>query len=181
MIFTCKYLSNSSIDSIDRARALTWNVLKTIGFLFIRINLHLVLNTAIDLVVVVSSFDLWFRILQNIVTFRLDRSECYIKGVARTFRSNEACFGMVVYRFYPFSSLLPALYPFCTRFAHNPELRDRWRTRYWIFARRPLFDVSKGIIIRISMIQSDYISPHSYNDYKPLEIFFQINKSILFS
>jgi len=30
-----------------------------------------------------------------------------------------------VYRFRPFSSLLPALYPFGTRFSHNPELPDR--------------------------------------------------------
>lgn len=56
MIFTCKYLSNSSIDY--RAHALAWHALKTIGFLFIRINLRRVLNTAIDSVVVAISFDL---------------------------------------------------------------------------------------------------------------------------
>jgi len=45
--------------------------------------------------------------------------------VSARFGRARLALARAVYRFRPFSSLLPALYPFGTRFAHNPELPDR--------------------------------------------------------
>jgi len=82
--FLCvKYLSKCHRFVYNyKIHIFTWNAPKTTGFLFIHINLHPVLNIVIDSVLV-SSFDLWFRILEYRYIFRLDRGGRYIKGVAR--------------------------------------------------------------------------------------------------
>jgi len=82
--FLCvKYLSKCHRFVYNyKIHIFTWNAPKTTGFLFIHINLHPVLNIVIDSVLV-SSFDLWFRISEYRYIFRLDRGGRYIKGVAR--------------------------------------------------------------------------------------------------
>lgn len=153
---THKYRFNTSVDYRDRA--LTRDARKTIGFLFIRINLRPVLNAAIDSVVVASSFDLWFRISQNIVTFRLDRGERYVKGVARFARVKLALAGWFIDSVpFPLYSL-----PF-TRFAHALHITQSYEIADVLvteFSRvdPQLFGVFKETIIGISMIHSSIAS-----------------------
>lgn len=104
---------------------------------------------AIDSVVVASSFDLWFRILQNIVTFRLDRGERYVKGVARFARVKLALAGWFIDSVpFPLYSL-----PF-TRFAHALHITQSYEIADVLvteFSRvdPQLFDVFEGTIIGI--------------------------------
>lgn len=128
------YLSSSD----NRTHAFTWNALKMIGFLFIRINLRPVFNAAIDSVVVASSFDLWFCISQNIVTFRLDWGERYVKGVARFARAKLALAGWFIDSVpFPLYSL-----PF-TRFAHALHITQS-------------YEIADVLVTKFSRVNSDY-------------------------
>lgn len=113
MIFKCKCLSNVLRLWLSYSYSYLERFKSAIGFSFIRINLRSILNTAIDSLVAASSFDLWICISQNIVTFRLDRGERNVKGVARFARVKLALAGWFIDSVpFPLYSL-----PF-TRFAH---------------------------------------------------------------